>query len=161
MFENEIAINETQLGLFAKIANDVPEETLYRPSEGHGHPPIWILGHLAIVGEIGQRMLGGSISHPEWIPLFGLGSSDIISQNDAFSMNSLTTIVTENYRARRDLAAAADEKSISRLHGVELFARTPIKTVGNLVALIMTNHFGFHLSQLSSCRRSAGHGPLF
>ena len=106
-------------------------------------------------------MLGGSISHPEWIPLFGLGSSDIISQNDAFSMNSLTSIVTENYRTLRDLAAAADEKSISRLHGVELFERTPIKTVGNLVALIMTNHFGFHLSQLSSCRRSAGHGPLF
>jgi hypothetical protein len=42
-----------------------------------------------------------------------------------------------------------------------LFDNTPIETFGHCVTLMLTSHFGFHLAQLSSCRRTAGHPPLF
>ena len=85
MFENEIAINELQLRQFAMTAPDIPEEDLYHPSIGHGHPPIWIMGHLAITAEMGQRMLGGTVRHPQWVRLFGRGSSDIVSPQDGLT----------------------------------------------------------------------------
>ena len=63
MFDNEIVINEFHLGLLSRIAADIPDSQLYQPSVGHGHPPVWILGHLAICGELGQKLLGGSVTH--------------------------------------------------------------------------------------------------
>lgn len=161
MFENEIVVNEQLLFYFGKVVSDIPEDSLFHPSVGHGHAPVWILGHLAIIAEMGQMKLGGSIAHPEWVPLFGPDSSDIIHQNENLNKSAMVSIVAESYRQLRTLAAAADEKTIARPHNVALFEKTPIKTVGHVVTILLTSHFGFHLSQLSSCRRSAGFGPLF
>jgi hypothetical protein len=161
MFENEIAVNQQLLVYFSKVAKEIPEDSLFHPSAGHGHPPVWIMGHLAIVGEMGQMMLGGSVAHPEWVPVFGPGSSDIIHQNEALNKRAMISIARDSYEKLRELAAKADEKSVSRPHNVALFDGTPIQTVGQLVTVLLTSHFGFHLSQLSSCRRTAGFGPLF
>ena len=60
MFEREIAVNQYLLGYFANVAADMPDDSLFYPSVGHGHPPIWIMGHLAITGEMGQSLLGGT-----------------------------------------------------------------------------------------------------
>jgi hypothetical protein len=44
---------------------------------------------------------------------------------------------------------------------VEIFRGTPIQTVEDAITALLTNHFGFHLAQLSSCRRAAGYPALF
>ena len=160
MFENEIAVNEMHLLQFNRILQDLPTDDLFHPSVGHNHPPVWILGHLAISAEMGQRLLGGTITHREWLPLFGIGSSDIIAPNDSLTKDSLSAAVVENYRKLRSMAAEADPKAMSSPHSVKVFEGTPLKTVGNCVAILLTGHFAFHLAQLSSCRRTAGFGPI-
>lgn len=161
MFENEIAINEFQIGQFQKIADDISDRSLFQLVAGHGHPPLWILGHLAIAGESGQRMLGGKITHREWLRLFGPGSSDRISEDASLTKSVMVAAVISAYEALRTMAASVDAESLSHPHGVALFDGTPIKTVGHLVSVLLTNHFAFHLAQLSSCRRSEGHAALF
>lgn len=161
MLENEIAVNESLIGQFNNTVNDILEDELFHPCAGHGHPPVWILGHLAIVAELGQKMLGGSVVHQEWMPLFGIGSSDIIAPDDSLTKHNLTSAVVDGYDQLRLLASKADANSVSRGHQIGFFEGTPIKTVGHCITLILTSHFGFHLGQLSSCRRSAGFGPLF
>lgn len=161
MFEREIAVNHHLLEFFGKVANDVPEDSLFHPSVGHGHPPIWILGHLAICAEMGQSILGGTVSHPEWISQFGPASTDIISPGESLSKNQMVATVTESYRQLRTAAGSAKESSMSLPHHLAIFQGSPIKTIGDCITLLLTSHFGFHLAQLSSCRRTAGFGPLF
>ena len=46
MFENDITINRHQMRLFDKTVADLPEDTLFAPSPGHGHPAAWVMGHI-------------------------------------------------------------------------------------------------------------------
>ncbi len=161
MFESEIAINEFLLNQFASTICDVPHNTFFLPGAGHGHPPVWIVGHLGLTGEMGQRQLGGSIAHIEWLRLFARGSSDQVPPSDDLNRDAMASVVIEAYRALRIRAAEADEELVSRPHGVKIFEGTSIRTIKHSISLILTNHFGFHLAQLSSCRRAAGHRALF
>jgi len=161
MFESDVAVNDWQLRQFDNIINDLTDAALFEPGAGHGHPPVWILGHLSIVGEQGQRMLGGSISHIEWMRQFGPGSSDKIATDAMLTRDLFRSLIPVTYRKLGAMAKQASPEVTSRPHGIELFAESALKTVGDLVTLLLTSHFGFHLGQLSSCRRAAGHGPLF
>ncbi len=161
MFESEIAVNENLLNQFAKIVADIPDDSLFESSVGHGHSPVWLLGHLAIVGEAGQRMVGGRIIHTEWLRLFGPGSTDNIPVDATLTKSALTTAVVDAYRRLRELAFATDEANVARPHGVSVLAGTPIVTVKHCLTHLLTSHFGFHLAQLSSCRRAAGFAHLF
>jgi hypothetical protein len=161
MFENEIIVNRQLLRLLNKIARDVPEASLYERSPGHGHPPAWILGHLAMVGELGQAMLGGAMAHPEWRTTFGPGSTDAIEPLPGVGKQQFVDATLAAYAGLQERAAVADPTTLARPHGISLFENTPIETLGHCVTLMLTSHFGFHLAQLSSCRRTAGHPPLF
>ena len=167
MFESAISINLFQFQLLTQIVDDLDESRLYEPAAGHGHTPAWILGHLAITGELGQQFLGGQVTHSNWLQMFGPGSKDdpallMDDANKPFTTAALLAANTAAYNSLRDLAGQADcEDSMNKPHGLEIFADTPIQTVKDAVTLLLTNHFGFHLSQLSSIRRDAGHQPLF
>jgi hypothetical protein len=162
MLQREIDINAWQVSQLLRIAEDLPQVTFFTPSPGHGHPPAWIIGHLIIVGEIGQPLLGGRVAHPEWLRLFGRGSTDKLIPDESLSVSKLADILVTEYGKLRELAASIESKAIlDAPHNNALFANTPVTTVGHLVALILTNHFGFHLAQLSCSRRSSGFAPLF
>lgn len=161
MFENEIAINEFLIRQLEIIAKDIPDDDLFPPSVGHGHSPIWILGHLAISGEMGHRLLGGSIAHPEWLRLFGPGSAGTVSSDVQLTKQGLVSTIIETYERFRELALAADAKVATTPHSVNLFTGTSIKTVAHCITHLLTSHFSFHLAQLSSCRRVAGYGAIF
>ena len=161
MFENELAINELQLGLFAAIAADISEETFFTPGAGHQHPPVWILGHLAITGEMGCQLLGGSVTHRDWMEKFGPGSSDELPSDPELTKEKLIQAVNDAYASLRRYAKDADPQRTQQPHGISLFDDSPVTTISHAVALLLTNHFGFHLSQLSSCRREQGHSALF
>lgn len=161
MFENEIVINQLQLKQFAAIVADLPEECLYTRGAGHGHPPVWILGHLAIVGEMGQTFLGGSLTHPRWVPLFGPGSSDEVQPDDSLTRETLITSLNQAYATFQSMATEAKPEEVAGPHGIELFDGSPIQTVSHAISLLLTNHFAFHLAQLSSCRRDRGLGHIF
>src|SRR5262245_48800955 len=118
MFANEIAINEFLQGWLAKVLADVSDEAWFEPSAGHDHPPVWILGHLAICGELGQMLLGGKVVHENWLPLFGPGSSDRVAADAALGKPQLHAATTDGYSGLRKMAAAADAEQLNRPHGV-------------------------------------------
>jgi hypothetical protein len=161
MFETDITINRHQMRLFDKTVADLAEESLFAPSPGHGHPAAWVMGHLAIVGELGQSMLGGNVTHREWLRLFGPGSSDAVAPAPGLTKQTLVDAVTAAYDGLQKAAAGADPEAMRAPHAVKVLEGTPIETLGQCISHLLTSHFGFHLSQLSSCRRAAGFGKLF
>jgi hypothetical protein len=156
------AINAFQMGAFEKIAADISESDLRVPALGHGHTPLWLLGHLALVGGFGCQLLGvdgGGL--PGWAESFGPGSTDpVVTEPLGLSKVTLVAAVQKNYAALRDSYEAASPEALARPHGVPFFQNTSLQSVDHAVALILTNHFGFHLAQLSSVRRSLGKPPL-
>lgn len=162
MLTSAVAINQFQLAGFQKIAADIPDDTLYQPAAGHKHLPIWVLGHLALTGEMGVQALGGTLEHPEWMPLFAPGSSGDVPADSGLTKQTLVDAATTAYSQLQRMALEnATPELLAQPHGVGLFDGTPIKTLGDIITLLLTNHFGFHLAQLSSCRREAGFAPLF
>lgn len=161
MFHDVIAINEFQLGQFSRIVSDIPKNQLFKPGAGHGHPPAWVLGHLAITAELGHRLLGGTITHIPWLKLFGPGSSDQMTDDGSLTKDQLVTAIISGYQQLRELAAHADPEQMAQPHGAEILKGTPIQTKGQLISHLLSSHFGFHASQLSSCRRAEGHQALF
>jgi hypothetical protein len=161
MFDNEIRINNFQLGLFQKIIVGIDDAGLYKPGAGHGHSAAWILGHLAITAELGQSMLGGKISHPDWLPHFAPGSSGVCDAAIGISKLTFTDAIIQGYQNLQSMAASANADAISKPHQIALFDGTPIETIEHAVALLLTNHFGFHLAQLSSVRRENGGKFIF
>ncbi len=161
MFENEIAILTFQLKHFEKVLADLPAEKLYEPAPGHGHSIGWLLGHLALSSEYGIAMLGGKVEHPQWAPIFGAGSDGVASSTTGPDRETLVAAFRKNHAELLERASNATAEHVHQPHSVKMFEGSSIKTIGNVVGMLMTNHFGFHLSQLSSCRRSCGHEKLF
>jgi len=161
MFERESTLNSLLVESFKMLIADIPADRIYEPAPGNGHPPVWVLGHLAICAELGQKYCGGTITHPEWLKAFGPGSSDQIEDTGDYSKEEFSTVITEGYPAFAQMAREADEASLAGPHAVPLLEGTPIQTAGDLVAHLLTSHLAFHLAQLSGWRRAAGHGPLF
>lgn len=161
MFERESKLNSLLVESFRMLIADIPADRIYEAAPGNGHPPVWVLGHLAICAELGQKYCGGTIKHPEWLKAFGPGSSDQIEDTGDYSKEEFSTVIIEGYPAFARMACEADESTLAGPHGVPLLEGTPIQTAGDLVAHLLTSHLSFHLAQLSGWRRAAGHGPLF
>lgn len=160
MFERESLLNTVLLQQFQLVANDIPSDRIYEPGPGNGHPPVWVLGHLALCAEFGQNHCGGSLTHPEWMSAFGPGSSDQMEDTGQFHRDELVAGIIDGYPRFAELAQQTDEESMSRPHGVPQLDNTPLNTVGELVSHLLTSHFAFHMAQLSGWRRAAGHPPL-
>ncbi len=161
MFERESMLNRLLVESFKMLVADIPADRIYEAAPGNGHPPVWVMGHLAICAELGQKYCGGAIAHPEWLKTFGPGSTDQIEDTGDYSKEQFSAVITEGYPALAQMAREADESALSGPHGVPLLEGTPIQTAGDLVAHLLTSHLSFHLAQLSGWRRAAGHGPLF
>jgi hypothetical protein len=58
MFEMETTLNQFVLQGFEKIFADIPEDRLNERPPGNGHPPLWVLDHLAICAEMGGTLPG-------------------------------------------------------------------------------------------------------
>ncbi|MCO6044921.1 DinB family protein [Aeoliella sp. ICT_H6.2] len=160
MFQRETHLNQFLMGYLDKVVADIPNDRIAERGAGGGHPPVWILGHLAIVGEMGQMLLGGALEHPEWFPIFGPGSSDEVQGADRFSKNELIQVIHTAYPKVCELAAATPPERLEQPHGFELLNDTAISTVGDLTTHGLTAHFAFHLAQLSAWRRADGKGPI-
>lgn len=161
MFANEVDVNAWLIEQFERISLDLDPAQVFLHSPGHGHTPIWIVGHLTIVAELGQRALGGRVSHPKWLRRFGPGSADDLNDDGSWHFDEMRASLVEEYRKFRELALTTDDQSLlSKPHGNAFFEGSPIVTVAQVVTHLLTSHCGFHLAQLSSTRRSLGFGPI-
>lgn len=161
MFETETTLNQFMLQGFQQIVSDIPEDRVNERPVGSGHPPLWVLGHLAICVEMGETLLGGTLKHPEWAAVFGPGSSDDVEGPEQYSKDELIAAIVDGYPKLCAAAQQAPAAPLAEPHGLELLAGTAIQTRGQLLAHLLTTHLSFHVAQLSGWRRAAGHGPLF
>lgn len=161
MFETETTLNQFVLQGFQQIMADIPADRVNERPAGNGHPPLWVLGHLAICAEMGQTLLGGSLQHPKWAAAFGPGSSDHVDNPDQYSRDEFIAAIADGYPKLCAAAQQAAMEPLNEPHGLELLAETAIQTRGHLLAHLLTTHLSFHVAQLSSWRRAAGNGPLF
>ena len=161
MYEQEIKLNKFMMDSFRQVVEDIPIDQMNDRSPGNGHPPLWVLGHLAICVELGHLMLGTPIKTPQWMSVFGPGSSDNIDNPEAYNAADLIIKVTEGYSALCRAAANADVDALAKPHDVALLEGSPLLTCGDLLSHLLATHFAFHVAQLSAWRRAAGNPPLF
>ena len=160
MFQRETLLNQFMTSYVDTLAADVTDENLALRLVDSGHSPLWILGHLAICAELGIKMLGGDIDHREWLPLFAPGTKDEFTSSEGHSRDELIGCIQSSYVRLCAMANEADEALLNQPHGVDLLKHTLLKTVGDVVAHLMTTHLAFHTAQLSAWRRASGQGPL-
>jgi hypothetical protein len=154
-------LNKFLLGHFDQVVKDIPADRMNERPAGDGHPPLWVLGHLAVCVDLGQSLLGGEFKHPDWLKVFGPGSDDEISDPGNYSASDFIAYIHEGYPRLAVEFAAADSSLLAELHGIRLLSGTTIQTRGDLLAHLISTHFAFHLAQLSTWRRAAGQPPLF
>ena len=161
MFQRETLLNQFALNYIDMLAADVNNENLHTRPVDSGHSPLWVLGHLAICAELGIRMLGGEIEHREWLPLFAPGTKDEFESSDGHSVETLMAAIRTSYPKLCELANNADAELLDQPHNVELLQQTVLKTVGDVIAHLISTHVTFHIAQLSAWRRAQGQAPLF
>lgn len=119
----------------------------------------WILGHLAVSGDFGRRVLGRTpICPKEWRAIFSPGTTSGSTAATAYPrMDDLVRMFREVYRDLPTAFVAADD---SVLDGPNPFepAREGFKTVREFTAWLITGHLAYHVGQLGDWRRSSGLG---
>lgn len=160
MFEREIQLNKFLLEYYQRVVADIPADRIGERAPGHGHPPVWVLGHLAINTEFGCQFFGIPVEHPAWMIDFGPASTDEVNAAE-YSKDDFVKMTLEGYPRLCDAILSGTPEQLDAPHGIRMLAGTPIVTVGELMSHLLTSHFAFHLAQLSGWRRAAGKGPLF
>lgn len=144
-----------------QIIADLSEEQMKTPAFAGANPPSWIIGHLTVSADYALKIMGQpTLVAKNWHVMFGPGSSP---------MKHL-----DKHPGRAELLAAYEaghEAVLTALPNVELEAmKAPsffeplikdLPTMGDLLTHLLTSHEGFHVSQLSACRRAGGLSPLF
>ncbi len=162
MFAQEITLFHFMFGYLQKVLTGFSDDDLLESVPGAVNPPAYILGHLAISNDFTLSMLRQPTVCPKpWMVAFGPGSAPDKMKIDYPSRTALVEAIQTGYERIVAAAPHADPEAMSQPHSVPLFQGTPIQTVGDCVALLMTTHFSLHVGQLSLMRRQHGHAPLF
>lgn len=162
MFENEIALNQFNRRYLGRLVEEMTEDNLdHGPAPGL-HSPRWILSHLAIVGDMGLKLIGQSTRLPhEWHAAYGptsqAGSHDRVRP----SFEALMVAITDGYGALCDGARGMTAEWAQTPHGIERLKWSGLLTRGEMLAHLLATHFAVHLGQLSTLRRLQGKPMLF
>ncbi len=161
MFEREITLYAFNLAHLQRVAADLADDLLDEQPAPGLKPARWVLGHLAIATDLGLRCLGQAEHCPrEWHEAFGPGSP-LDAQGRQPSKAELVAGIEAGHGYVIAALPNADPEHLASRHKIAILRATPLVTWGDVVAHLMTNHAAFHISQLSACRRQAGHAPLF
>ena len=162
MFEHEIKVYASMLAYCKRLAADIPEEQMaHQPAPGV-NSPLWILGHLAVATDYCLDLLGQpKRCRADWRNDFGPGTDPALIPAPHPTKLELLQAIEQGHEAVTAAARVADPEAMDRPHAVPLFTRSPVQTVGELVALLMTAHVGVHLGELTYWRRLKGMTYLF
>ncbi len=162
MFERELRLNGLMNGYLSRLLQDLDDAQLSVPIASGGNPPAWILAHLIVANDYALRMLGEPrIAPAEWHKRFGRGVSP---KDDQSPLPSKAELLQKLAEGRQHLVAAvvkADPARMSERQNIEIFKDTPVETIGDVMAHLMTTHLAGHLGQISAWRRVQGRAPLF
>lgn len=162
MFETMLPLFDFALGYCRRLAADIREDEMSLQPVAGVHTPVWILGHLATTLDYGLKPLGQPmLCSKRWHVQFGPGSSDTAKLEAPPTKEELLQAIAAGHAALLAASITADPVAMNQPHGLAVLANSPIQTVGDLIAHLMTTHFATHLGQLSVWRRVTGRPPLF
>lgn len=162
MFERETVLYEFVLGYIKRLTSDIEDEKLAWSPQPGVHSAAWILSHLAIATDYALMNLGQKPALPkEWHKRFGPGSPELAPGEARPTRAELLDALTAGQARVIEAAKTAKPENMQGPHPVKVLEGTPIKTVEQLVAHLMTTHAAVHTGQLSFWRRCAGKPHLF
>ncbi|HXY33631.1 MAG TPA: DinB family protein [Planctomycetaceae bacterium] len=158
MFDRELRLNGLMHGLLQKLLADIDEPRLQHPLCEGGNSPAWILAHLAIVNDFCLRNLGEKqpSAPTEWHKRFRPGAVPKDDPAPLPTKAELAEVLESGRRRIVEAAAKADPEKMNQPQTSDFFKDSPVKTVGDVVAHLLTTHFAFHLGQISAWRRIEG-----
>lgn len=116
----------------------------------------WLIGHLAVTGDFGRRLVGLKPSCPkEWRALFNPGS---VPSLDASIYPPMATLRDTMRNIYADLFTAGPEAAsdVLALPNAYTPALEAFPSAGEFAAYLMTGHLAHHLGQLSAWHLAAG-----
>lgn len=162
MFEQECKLYAFNLGYLKRILDTVDDERLQDPLGADSNPPLWILGHLACATDYAAGQLGLPRACPKaWHQAFKPGSSSKVDLDPRPSKVELLAAIEAGHARVAAAAVDADPEAMAKPHGLAILEGTPLKTIGDLVAHLMSTHEAGHIGQLALWRRAKGAAHLF
>ena len=145
------------------LAADLPDDRFTEVPLPGMNPPVWLLGHVAVVGNFALSLLAGlgldapAVDLPGWRENFGVGTEPLVYQPgfappSADDLRDAVAATHDRFHARTaevTPAMCAEPVTIERIA-----ARFP--THGDLLTHLLTTHDAVHWGQLSAWRRAAG-----
>jgi DinB superfamily len=150
------------LAYLKNVTVDCDEATWTKAVPGAVNPPAFVVGHLAMSLDLALNLLGQpGLCPPEWHSNFG-PEADPAKVSIAYpSRSEYLAVMDRCVDAIAEAAKSQDAAAMAAPQSFKFFVNTPIKTVKDCVALLMTTHFSLHIGQLSMMRRVTGKPPLF
>jgi hypothetical protein len=144
-----------------QIIADLSEEQMKTPAFTGANPPSWIIGHLTVSADYGLKIMGQPmLAGKNWHVMFGPGSSPMKHLDKHPNRAELLAA----YEAGHDaVLAALPNVNMEAMKAPSFFEPLlkDLPTLGDLLTHLVTSHEGFHVAQLSACRRAGGMSPLF
>lgn len=130
----------------------------FAPTPG-GKTAGWLVGHLAVTGDFGRRLVGGKpICSKEWRALFNPGSHPAPDASIYPPMDALRDTMRTVYADLFESARGASDDLLS-LPNPYTPAIEAFPSAGDFAAYLMTGHLAHHLGQLSAWHVAAGLSP--
>jgi hypothetical protein len=161
MLETECVLNQFMVDYLLMLVADIEESQMDdQPCDGF-NPPRWILGHLAVYSDYALRSTGARFQCPkEWHRSFARGSESGQCPVEKPSKSELVSKINVGFEMVRERCQGMDPAQLELPHSVPFLVASPLKTVGHVLAHLMTTHFASHLGQLSAWRRIRGRSPV-
>jgi hypothetical protein len=161
MFDRELRLYGLMYGLMQKLLAEVDESRFQHPLCEGGNSPAWILSHLAVVNDYCLKNFGEQrIASAEWHKRFRPGAMPKDDPSPLPSKAELLEVLEKGRRRIMETAASVDPEKMNQPQTSDFFKDSPVKTVGDVVAHLLTTHFAFHVGQISAWRRLEGQSFL-
>jgi hypothetical protein len=160
--ENEVAVYSFLQSFGEGLLADLAAEHALVRSGDRGHHPLWLMGHLAYVGQRMVANFGGepAVDPDQWSPMFGIGSEVSDDAKEYPTWNEVLGVWRDAHRRVPELAAGCDAAGLEEANDNPRMAEH-LPTKGKFYAFVLTGHEALHLGQLSAWRRSQGMPRLF
>lgn len=161
MLEQAVTVYGFTLMMAKTLAADIDADHLLTPPFAGANSPLWILGHLAVVTDYAGKLFGLERQCPrEWHVMFGPGSKPGNLQEPLPTKEELLSALERGHQRVVSAIEKVTPEQLAEPQPYELLKALPLPTVGDVLVHMMTSHEGFHLAQLSACRRKLGQPPL-
>ena len=156
-FEQELKQFKFLHGYGQMLLADINADNGYKLICENSVSPAWILGHLALVANMGLALSGGTpkVDIEAWKPLFGGGSTPTADASAYPAWDELLAAWNQVHTEVADELAQAQPGPLAEPNPMESM-REALPTVGDLICFMVTGHEGMHLGQLGTWRRTQG-----